>query len=83
MIVYVNDIIVTGNDKGEIQRLKTYLSNIIWDQGSKESKIFSRDWSGTFKRGNTYFPIEIYSRFAKGDRDAKMQTNKDSDWTKS
>ena len=27
LIVYVDDIIVTGNDEEEIQRLKTYLSN--------------------------------------------------------
>ena len=27
LIVYVDDIIVTRNDEGEIQRLKTYLSN--------------------------------------------------------
>ena len=27
LIVYVDDIIVIGNDKGEIQRLKTCLSN--------------------------------------------------------
>ena len=27
LIVYMDDIIVTGNDEGEIQRLKTYSSN--------------------------------------------------------
>ena len=40
LIVYVDDIIVTGNDKGEIQRLKTYLSNEFEIKDLRRLKYF-------------------------------------------
>ena len=40
LIVYVDDIIVAGNDEGEIQRLKTYLSNEFEIKDLRSLKYF-------------------------------------------
>ena len=40
LIVYMDNIIVTGNDEGEIQRLKTYLSNEFEIKDLRRLKYF-------------------------------------------
>ena len=42
LIVYANNIIIIGNDKGEIQSLKTYLSNEFEMKDLRSLKYFLR-----------------------------------------
>ena len=78
LMVYMDDIIVIGNDEGEIQRQKTYLSNEFEIKDLRSLKYFLKIEVACSK-GGIYFPTKIYTQFAKGDKDVKMQTSRDSD----
>lgn len=58
--VYVDDIILTGSDKHEIQQLKSHLNKTF--SGSWKTQFFSwnRDW--LLRKWEFYAPEKVYYR---------------------
>lgn len=61
MIVYVDDIIIAGDDLIERDMLRKRLAVEFEIKKTREAKIFSWHRGGTFKKRNFYLPTEIYS----------------------
>lgn len=78
LIVFMGDIILTGDDLEEILNLKKITGNNIWDQGSRGSKVFPRNGGGLVKRRDCYIPKKVHFGFVKWKRFAWMHSYWDS-----
>ena len=78
LIVYVDDIIVTGNDEEEIQRLKTYLSNEFEIKDLGSLKYFLGNEVACSK-GGIFISQQKYILDVLRETWTRMQTNRDSD----
>ena len=72
--VYVDDIVITGDDITEIADLKKYLAQEfeVKDLGQLKYLIFSWNENLMWTKGDVSIPTKIYFRSTKGDWKARI-----------
>ena len=74
LIVYVDDILLTGNHEGEMRRLKMLLSKEFEIKDLGHLKYFLGDGSGTEQQRNFNISMQVCSRSLTRDRHEWVQT---------
>jgi Reverse transcriptase (RNA-dependent DNA polymerase) len=65
VLMYVDDIIIIGNNQEQIKEIKTQLKRKYDIQGFSASKIFFRYRDSIFTKGSISFTRKIYIRLIK------------------